>query len=73
MWTHMIVFNICELLYSLIESFLSIIFIQINQLTLQSVEISLHWSIIIRIPCLTHALCHMNGFAKLYECFGSKL
>ena len=58
---------------SLIESFLSIIFTQINHLTLQSVEISLHWSIIIRIPCFTHALCHMNRFAKFYECFGSKL
>ena len=21
--------------------------------------------------CFTHALCHMNRFAKCYECFGS--
>ena len=56
---------------SLIESFLSIIFIQINQLTLQSVEISLHGCVIIGTSCFTHALCHMNRFAKFYECFGS--
>ena len=56
---------------SLIESFLSIIFTQINQLTLQSVEISLHGCVIIGTSCFTHALCHMNRFAKFYECFGS--
>ena len=56
---------------SLIESFLRIIFIQINQLTLQSVEISLHGGVIIGTSCFTHALCHMNRFAKFYECFGS--
>ena len=69
----MIVFNICKLLYSLIQSFLGIIFVQIYQFTFQGVEISLHWCIIIRISGLTHTLGYMNRFAKLYECFRSEL
>ena len=57
---------------SLIESFLSIIFTQINQLTLQSVEISLHGCVIIGTSCFTHALCHMNQFAKNAAAFFRK-
>lgn len=34
----MIVFNICKLLYSLIQSFLGIIFVKINEFTFQVLD-----------------------------------
>ena len=46
---------------------------QVRTLILQRIEITLHWSIVIRITGFAHALRDMNGFAKFNKCFGCKL
>lgn len=73
MRTYIIILNICKFLYRLIEWLLGFKIMEVGTLVLQSIEITLHWGIVIRITGLAHALCYMNGFAKFNKCFRCKL
>ena len=56
-----------------IQSFLILEGSGINQLSLQSVEIPLHRSIVIRTPWLAHTLCDVVILTEFDEFFGCKL
>lgn len=64
---------LCKFLNCLIQDFFCFIFIQIGQLIFQSVEISFHRGIVIKISGLAHTLCYMHGFAEFYKFPGCKL
>ena len=72
-WTHVVIFNICKFLYLLIKCLLCFKLVQVCALILESIEIALHWSIVIWISGFAHALCHMNRFTEFNKCFGCKL
>lgn len=65
----MVIADIRKFFYRLIERFLCPKFIQIGAFVFQSVEVSLHWRVVIWVSCLTHALGYMDRFAEFYNAF----
>lgn len=65
---YMVVGGISEFLHNPVQLLLRLKFIQVGAFIFKSVEVSLHWRIVVWISGLAHALGHMDGFAELYEC-----
>ena len=65
----MVITDISKFLHCLTERFLCPEFIQICTFVFLSVEVPFRWCVVIRISCLTHALCHMNRFTEFHKRF----
>ena len=63
----MVVMNVCKFLNCLIKLIFCLIFMQVDALILQCVEIPFHRRIVIWISGFAHALRHLYGFAEFCE------
>ena len=64
---YMVVGGVGEFLHCSVQLLLRPEVIQVGAFVLQGVDVSFHRCIVVWVSCLTHALGHMDRFAKLYE------
>ena len=64
---YMVVCDISEFLYGLIQFLICSKFIEFGTFIFQCVKVPFHWCIIVWVSGFTHALCHMDRFTEFYE------
>ncbi len=63
----MVVGVINEFLYSPVQFFLCLEFMQVNAFVFQHIEVSLHWRIVVWVSRFAHVLGYMDEFTALCE------